>query len=133
MIGFFKIISNFVCRKRVYHLQFDHESDTKWYYHFPHWPLDHHNLMMVGGADKLCAFLSDDDVVCKVEVMPSKKKLDLEGYAELVKTGSHLTRGAFYQVLHLEGFSRDIWICPVTLTVLGTYPNYIYVKKELVG
>ena len=133
MIGFFKIISHFVCHKRVYHLQFDHESDTKWYHHFPHWPLGHHNLMMVGGADKLCAFLSDDDAVCKVEVMPSKKKLDLEGYAELVKTGSHLTRGAFYQVLHLEGFSRDIWICPVTLTVLGTYPNYIYVKKEVAG
>ena len=63
--------------------------------------------------------------------MPSRKKLDLEGYAELVKTGSHLTRGAFYQVLKLKGFSRDIWICPVTLTVLGTYPNYIYVKKEV--
>ena len=86
--------------------------------------------MMVGGADKLCAFLSEDDVTCKAIVVPSKQNLDLPGYAELVKTGLHLTRGAFYKVCHLEGFSRDIWICPVTLTVLGRYPNYIYVKKD---
>ena len=130
MIGFIKIIKNFVCRQTVYHLQFDHEGDKKWYYHFPHWPFAHHNLMMVGGADKLCAFLSDDDVTCRVEVRPSKKPLHLEGYAELVQTGSHLTRGAFYQVNKLDGFCRDIWICPVTLTVLGTYPKYIYVRKS---
>ena len=131
MKGFFKIIRNFVCRKHVYHLQFDHELDKKWYYHFPSWPFAHHNLMMVGGADKLCAFLSDDNITCRAEVIPSKKRLNLEGYAELIQTGSHLTRGAFYKVEKLEGFSRDIWICPVTLTVLGRYPQYIYVKKEL--
>lgn len=130
MKGFFKIIRNFVCRKHVYHLQFDHELDKKWYYHFPSWPFAHHNLMMVGGADKLCAFLSDDNVTCRVEVIPSKKRLALNGYAELIQTGSHLTRGAFYKVEKLEGFSRDIWICPVTLTVLGRYPLFIYVKKD---
>ncbi len=27
------------------------------------------------------------------------------------------------------GFTRDIWICPVTLCVLGRYPKYIYLKK----
>lgn len=130
MVGFFKIIRNFVCRKHVYHLQFDHELDKKWYYYFPSWPLAHHNLMMVGGADKLCAFLSDDNKTCSVEVRPSKKRLALAGYAELVQTASHLTRGAYYLVRNLNGFEREIWICPVTLTVLGTYPKYIYVKKD---
>lgn len=131
MKGFFRIIRNFVCRKHVYHLQFDHELDKKWYYHFPSWPLDHHNLMMVGGADKLCAFLSDDNRTCRVEVIPSRKRLNLDGYAELIQTGSHLIRGAFYKVEKLDGFSRDIWICPVTLTVLGRYPRFIYVKKDV--
>ena len=36
---------------------------------------------------------------------------------------------ATYKVYGLEGFSREIWICPVTLTVLGHYPNYIYIKQ----
>ena len=35
-----------------------------------------------------------------------------------------------YQVTGLEGFERDIWLCPVTLFVLGRYPKYIYVKKS---
>jgi hypothetical protein len=48
-------------RSSEYHLQFNHEEDGKWYVDFPGWPFDHHNLMMVAGADKLCAFLSDDD------------------------------------------------------------------------
>jgi hypothetical protein len=25
---------------------------------------------------------------------------------------------------------EEMWICPVTLFVLGRYPNYIYIKKE---
>ena len=50
-------------RRDEYHLQFNHEDDGQWYVDFPSWPFDHHNLMMVAGADKLCQFLSDDDRV----------------------------------------------------------------------
>ena len=60
----------------------------------------------------------------------SRKRLALDGYAELVQINAHLTCGAFYQVEKLEGFAREIWICPVTLTVLGRYPRFIYVKKD---
>ena len=34
-----------------------------------------------------------------------------------------------YNVYGLKGFSREIWICPVTLTVLGHFPKYIYIKQ----
>ena len=60
----------------------------------------------------------------------SRKRLALDGYAELVQINAHLTCGAFYQVEKLEGFAREIWICPVTPTVLGRYPRFIYVKKD---
>ena len=33
----------------------------------------------------------------------------------------------------LEGFTKEIWICPVTLTVLGHYPKYIYIKQMYIG
>lgn len=29
----------------------------------------------------------------------------------------------------IADFTREIWICPVSLTVLGHYPKYIYIKK----
>ncbi len=93
-------------QKDEYTIKFNHEDDGLWYVDFPNWPFDHHNLLMVAGADKLCAFLSDDDVTSEILVRPSSKRLQLEGYAELI-----------------------IWLCPVTLFVLGKYPKYMYIKK----
>jgi len=43
-------------KKKEYQLKFNHEDDDRWYVDFPDWPFDHHNLMMVAGADDLCAF-----------------------------------------------------------------------------
>lgn len=47
----------------------------------------------------------------------------------LVQGRHSLTGGSFYNVTGLEGFEREIWLCPVTLFVLGRYPKYIYIKK----
>lgn len=84
---------------------------------------------MVAGADKLCAFLSDDDKIAKVSVIPSNKELNLEGYSKLIQGEHSLTGGSTYKVTNLPGFNREIWLCPVTLFVLGQYPKYLYVKK----
>lgn len=116
-------------KKKEYHLQFNHEEDGLWYIDYPNWPFDHHNLLMVAGADDLCAFLSDDDKYTKVSVIPATKKENHEGYFELEQISSGLTSGSTYEVHALEGFTKNIWICPVTLFVLGSYPKYIYVKK----
>ncbi len=125
-----KVMSQSVFGRRdEYHLQFNYEDDRRWYVDFPGWPFDHHNLMMEAGADKLCEFLSDDDRFAHVSVIPSNKPLDKPGYACLVQGRYSLTGGSFYNVTGLEGFEREIWLCPVTLFVLGRYPKYIYIKK----
>ena len=116
-------------RRSEYHLQFNHEEDGKWYVNFPGWPFDHHNLMMVAGADKLCAYLSDDDEYAYVDVVPSKRQINMPGYACLVRGEHSLVGGSTYTAIGLPGFKRDIWLCPVTLFVLGQYPKYIYIKK----
>ncbi len=126
-----KVMSHSVFgRRSEYRLQFNHEEDGKWYVDFPGWPFDHHNLMMVAGADKLCAFLSDDDRFAHVNVIPSNKPLDKPGYACLEQGEHSLRGGSFYNVTGLDGFEREIWLCPVTLFVLGRYPKYIYIKKS---
>lgn len=116
-------------QKKEYQLQFNHEDDGLWYIDYPNWPFEHHNLLMVNGADDLCDFLSDDNKVTKVSVIPSNKREKHEGYFELEQLNSGLTSGSTYKCNGLEGFTKNIWICPVTLFVLGTYPKYIYVKK----
>jgi len=116
-------------KKEEYELKFNHEDDGCWYIDFPNWPFEHHNLMMVSGADDLCAFLSDNDKDVTVKVKPSKNDEPHPGYCKLTQTRHGLTSGSTYTVEGLEGFNRNIWICPVTLFVLGEYPKYIYLKR----
>ena len=118
-------------KKEEYIIKFNHEEDGLWYVDFPNWPFDHHNLLMVAGADELCAFLSEDNVSSYISVIPASKKEEHEGYAELTRVNSSLTGGATYEVKNLPGFNRDIWLCPVTLFVLGEYPKYMYIKKAV--
>ena len=120
-------------RRRVYDLQFVYvPEDRLWYINMP-WPGDRYNLAMVAGSDRLLRFLDrrGEDRV-RALVRPSRKRnttLRKEGWFECNRQFSGLFRGATYKVYGLEGFSREIWICPVTLTVLGHYPKYIYIKQ----
>ena len=118
-------------KKKEYHLQFNHESDGCWYINYPNWPLDHHNLMMVSGSDKLCEFLSKDNKFTYVSVIPTSKLEQHSGYFLLTRKEMGILEGATYEVSNLKGFNEDIWICPVTLAVLGEYPKYIYIKNEI--
>lgn len=86
-----------------------------------HWPFAHHNLAMVGGANKLCSYLADSRQAIRVEVVASQHPLSLSGYGLLTKTYSNLFYGADYDATGFENFHRSVWICPVTLFVLGRY------------
>lgn len=51
-------------RKSEYTISFTKEDDDCWYVDYPDWPFDHHNLMMVEGADDLCELLSYAIISC---------------------------------------------------------------------
>lgn len=117
-------------RHREYDLQFVYD-DNMWYIDMP-WPGDRYNLAMVAGSNHLLTYLDSKKKENRVRVLvrPSKKRIsNLEGYFECVKQYSGLFAGATYKVNGLPEFTREIWICPVTLTVLGHYPNFIYIKQ----
>lgn len=114
-------------RKRKYRLSFVHDkNDGIWHIDMP-WPGDRHNLAMVAGSNKLLDFLCEEgkDRVT-VDVLPRKKQEMHEGYFVCKQVEASLFGGSTYEVQGLKGFSREIWICPVTLCVLGYYPKYIY-------
>ena len=115
-------------------ISFTKEANRRWYVDFPNWPLQHYMLEMVAGADDLLDILNDGSNHVSLEVFTEKPKTyDIE----LKKVHSALTKGAFYTVeTPLEGWEKpnairrkQLWLCPVTLTVLGHYPNSIYFKK----
>lgn len=108
-------------------LTFVKEDNGKWYIDLPQWKGSHANLQMVGGADDLLDFMGTNPVT--VSCISSSEDKEIPGYFKLRRIGWELTQGAFYQVEGLEGFEQEIWICPVTLYVLGRYPEFIYLKQ----
>ena len=65
---------------KVFHLKFNKGSDGCWYIDFPGYPFDHHNLMMVAGANLLCQYVAGK------EGHPDYAVVD-------VTTGDHLIGG----------------------------------------
>lgn len=128
------ILKNFFQKKNnVYHFKFIKESDGKWYYYFPQWPFAHHNLMMVAGADKLCSFLSENGKEVNITAGINKECSSYKDFRVVLhKMNSSLTGGAFYDVILPNNptgkkYQYELWLCPVTLFVLGRYPRHILI------
>ncbi len=126
-------------KKEEYIISFTKEDDGLWYVDYPNWPFDHHNLMMVAGADKLCELLYYDGRHTKVQVMiADSEKVELEmnrthQHTDIMATRKDysLTGGADYEAAACDyrKITPKFWLCPVTLFVLGHYPKYMRIRK----
>ena len=116
-------------KEQVYQLAFVKEDDGGWYIDLPEWKGAHSNLAMVVGADDLLEYLLKSDNRVEVEVVKSDVSLDDMGDYFCCKQIDISVFGATYRVCGVEGFDRTIWICPVTLFVLGEYPKFIYIRQ----
>ena len=125
-----KLLYHAITRHNRYVLKFNREDDGVWYIDFPGWPFKHHNLAMVGGADKLCIYLAQGSQSVIVEVIATNHRKSLPGYGLLTKTDSSLLAGADYEPSGFGSFTHGVWICPVTLFVLGRYPKYIFISRK---
>ncbi|MCQ2245460.1 MAG: hypothetical protein MJZ69_01580 [Bacteroidaceae bacterium] len=120
----FKAIFN---KKSKYTLQFI-KVDGKWYANIEDWPAKYHkNTQMVFGANRLLdVFNTKGYDSIWANIYPNSDTV--LGSVFLTKIKSKLFRGAFYQATYIKGneiidFPEEIWICPVTLFVLGRYPK----------
>ena len=140
------LLFNLIVRRKHYKLHFVAENDPPiklWYYDFKHWGFDKHNLLMISGADKLCEMYAKGKDEVTVEIIASKKKQNLptqlydEFVAQDIIIDGMTHQGKFidsqldkflYGRTYQKG-NTQMWICPVTLFVLGRYPKHIYIKK----
>lgn len=152
------LIKNLILRKKHYKLHFIAENDPpikRWYYDFKHWGFDKANLEMVAGADALCELYAKGNNEVTVDIIATKHLLDpkdMKNYdlfiAENIIIDGQTHQGSFIKSqLDKYLYGRDytnvktnvytnqtkvmtMWICQVTLFVLGRYPNYIYIKNK---
>ncbi|MCM1293362.1 MAG: hypothetical protein NC111_05915 [Bacteroides sp.] len=94
------------------------------------WDGNRANLQMVAGSDDLLSYLDTEKKhSVTIHVIPSETQLTVDDHIELRQLDKSLTGGSHYDATSFPGFRMSrIWICPVTLCVLGRYPKYIYVK-----
>lgn len=128
------VIEEATSGKNVYQLAFVKEEDGGWYIDLPSWTGAHANLAMVAGSDLLLDFLLKDGNRVEVEVVKSDKPLaeydSDERFFRCEQIDMSLFGGSTYEVYGLKDFDHTIWICPVTLFVLGEYPKYIYIRNK---
>ncbi len=139
------LLKNVIFRHRKYTLHFVAENNPpikRWYYDFKHWGFDHNNLEMVAGADTLCELYAKGKDEVTIHIIASRKRrpycLNIcdEFIAEpLPKEWTswkdNFLWGRNYTSTDGNGKTTRMWICPVTLFVLGRYPKYIYIRREL--
>ena len=113
----------------TYIISFTREDDGRWYVDLPNWKGPHSSLEMVAGADDMLELIGNGAPhvtlrVIKKDDTREKIKADMQ----CVRTDYSMTGGATYKVYTCKG-TKQMWLCPVTLFVLGEYPKVLYVSK----
>ena len=102
----------------------------KWYCDVPGFPKElFEHTLMVGGASKFLEYYSRGDNKIKATIKIANE-MDVRHFcgSRLYKNSSTLTGGAFYKDPS-GNFNEEIWLCPVTLFLLGKYPERILIYK----
>ena len=102
----------------------------KWYCEVPNFPKElFEHTLMVGGASKFLDYYSRDEnrIVATIKVANEMDDKHFCG-SRLYKNSSTLTGGAFYKDPS-GNFNEEIWLCPVTLFLLGKYPEQILIYR----
>lgn len=101
-----------------------------WYCDIKGWPEKFFpNSLMVGDASRLIQMMSEGKDYVTFDVVPSKKEITEEGLIKLSLYKSSITGGGYYSTEVNNVKFTHVWLCPVTLFVLGRYPKYIYFKR----
>ncbi len=127
--GIFKAKRNQYCFKDV---SFTKENGT-WYVDYPEWKGSKANLSMVAGADTMLDALTKKSHIA-LRVVDSKCHVpgyEKDGFIELERVSKDMF-GSYYRcsdnIIGFNDKNKDsvLYLCPVTLSVLGYYPKYIY-------
>jgi len=105
-------------------LRFYNENSKQWYADIPTWTGRKSSLRMVAGADKLLDIIANG----RTEVYVHFSENDFSGSDVLEFKKKTWINGATYRINKYMGtdINLKVWLCNVTLFVLGKFPDKIY-------
>lgn len=108
-------------------LRFYKDKKSRWYADIPSWNGRKSALRMVSGADDLLDLIA----VGRKEVYLHFSEEEIEGGDVLYFKKKTWGFGATYRLKSLKGVNQhmNVWLCNVTLHVLGKFPKRIYFKE----
>jgi hypothetical protein len=108
-------------------LRFYKEEKKRWYADIPSWTGRKSALRMVAGADDLLDLIAEGSD----EVYLHFSEEEIEGGYVLIFKKKSWVNGATYILRTYKGkyFKMKVWLCDVTLHVLGKFPQRIYFKE----
>lgn len=110
-------------------LTFKKESSGRWFINYPEWTGDKSELEMVYGSDTFLDILSEGEN--SVSLIVSISHFENSEVLNFIRLSTELENGAFYflETYMNQIFNLEIWLCDVTLFVLGEFPRKIYFLK----
>lgn len=111
-------------------LKFYKEIDSRWYVDLPEWIGSKADLEMVAGADTMLEYMAEGED--HVWLTLSETEFENSDKLDFVRLATEWNNGAFYKLEKYRGIDLniEIWLCDVTLFVLGSFPNVIYISKS---
>ena len=129
------LIKNILIRRKIYKLKFIKKEDNDWYYDFQHFNL---TANAKGLNDFLNAYnTNDDNKIIKLLFIPSKiqNQQKYNDCDEIIGLPLYQKPNTIKLDKYANGrkytFKQNInlYVCPLTLFIVGHYPNYVYVKN----
>ena len=98
----------------------------EWFIDLPEYQGFLSDLQMVEGADTLLDIISENGTECEITI--SEDPFYKCNVLEFIEMNTEYNNGAFYLAKEYNGkeINLKIWLCDVTLEVIGTFPEEIY-------
>lgn len=109
-------------------LKFCKETDGRWFVDLPDWDGGKDALEMVAGADTMLDIMAEGER--EVILLLSERYFDNSDVLEFKSLAEDLGNGAYYKLEKYKGIemNHELWLCDVTLFVMGKFPEKIYIS-----
>lgn len=111
-------------------IDFERDSDGRWYAVLPSWLGDREELEMVCGADKLLDLFTQGEKDYFSLLMSSVPFVDYSFVLNKIEDTPEVGGATYWFDDKIYGidYKFDLWLCDVTRFVFGELPDKIYVK-----